>query len=69
MRYIHTLQSHITPLINFYIETLEEAFADINTFLDNKLESDSVSNAVIAGIALTPVIGSLIFIAALMFSA
>lgn len=69
MRPLQNLQSHITPLITAYIDTLEEAFADINNFLDEQLESDFVTHLIVAGVILTPIVGSFLFVRAIMLSA
>lgn len=58
-----------TSFINLYAETLHEAFSDINTYVDEQLESEFIHNLVIALIITTPLIGSLIFIGMVMLSA
>ena len=69
MHYIHSMQSQLRSALTAYIDTLKEAFSDINTFLDHHLESDDTSKLVIISIVLTPIIGILLFIAMVMLTA
>lgn len=76
MRYLSSLQSQIKPWLDLYIETALDVFSEmqaiwraINRFLDDRLESDTVSNVVIAVVIATPFIGILLFFGALLLSA
>lgn len=65
MHYLHT---YITPLVVTYVETLKDAFADINTYLDERLESEDFQNFIIALIISTPFVGTVLFVGAIMMS-
>lgn len=65
MRYI---QTYITPHLTEYAEALVEVFYDINTFIDQQLESDRVYQLIVAVIVTTPIVGTLLFVFLLSLS-
>ena len=64
MRYI---QTYITPTLTYYYEALLEAFADIDTFIDELIESELGHSFLIAIIIATPVVGLFLFYTILLF--
>lgn len=68
MYYIETIKARVLPLALEYWAILQEAFTDINTYIDAQLESEHKTNMILAGIAATPFAGVGLFMLVLMLS-
>lgn len=68
MRYINTLQTHLTPFFEAYRALLLEAFEDIQRFVNEFAESEESTEITMIAAVVAPIIGSMVFLGAIMLS-